>query len=689
MWEDFTTYFNLYYNTVDLFEQAETAIKEQRKDLFATTDPGLPGSSSQNINKVIEKCSKILQFNATSSFVDDALMMLGKSFYYQKNFVKALRKFQELKATQPESGLVQESELWEAKCELQLKNYSRGLELLKTVRSQALASDNEDILIESYLEEIRYHLIKEDYEKAIVVCDELFKNNTNNDINALVKFELGELYTKLEDYEKAAQSYNEVELYSSSFELEFNARIRYGKMLLYLDRNREALAVFNELKNEQKYAEYYDQIDIATGMAYRSLGDYQKALEIFYTIDTAYASSPQLGNSRYELAELYEYDLKQFDSANVYYQKALSSSATADYLPLIREKSQLFNKYFGLIYLVTDYKKQLFYSLNPDEYTKDSIAFYTKDSTTNDNETGDEQIKEKSENIPRNRTRGEIDNIEEGQPQITIQTPQEKKTVKIPPKKPVFGIDSLTSMLAKNHFALGNLFFTDMDNLDSAYFHYTTVLREYPGTIYEGQVLFTLGNYYLTRGDTTTADSLFTVVYEKHKGDKIVNAAAEKLNKPKINFDFDPAKDTYEMAEKLMLNNKFLESYSGFYGIYLNHPKSSYAPKALLACGYILEDKLLLPDSAASIYDTLVAKYPRSQYATSIATKLAYYKQEKSRIKQSIEDSLRIEKEKLEKEKQQEILPEEEKPEEEKKEEGLSPELYSVIEKKYKLYLFT
>jgi hypothetical protein len=27
--------------------------------------------------------------------------MLGKSFYYQKNYLKGLRKFQELEATQP------------------------------------------------------------------------------------------------------------------------------------------------------------------------------------------------------------------------------------------------------------------------------------------------------------------------------------------------------------------------------------------------------------------------------------------------------------------------------------------------------------------------------------------------------------------------------------------------------------
>ena len=86
VWEDFTTYFNLYYNTTDLFDQAETAIKESQKDPFSLVEVPLPGNAQTLLAKVIEKCSKILQFQSKSSFVDNALLMVGKCFYYQKNY---------------------------------------------------------------------------------------------------------------------------------------------------------------------------------------------------------------------------------------------------------------------------------------------------------------------------------------------------------------------------------------------------------------------------------------------------------------------------------------------------------------------------------------------------------------------------------------------------------------------------
>src|SRR4030067_3177868 len=122
VWNNFTTYFNLYYNTSDIFVEAENQIKEQKKDLFSTEELTLPGTVNTQLVKVIEKCSEILQFNSESAYVDEALLMLGKAFYYQKNHQKALRKFEELIAPQKESDLLLETKLWIGKTQIQLKH---------------------------------------------------------------------------------------------------------------------------------------------------------------------------------------------------------------------------------------------------------------------------------------------------------------------------------------------------------------------------------------------------------------------------------------------------------------------------------------------------------------------------------------------------------------------------------------
>lgn len=75
------------------------------------------------------------------------------------------------------------------------------------------------------------------------------------------------------------------------------------------------------------------------------------------------------------------------------------------------------------------------------------------------------------------------------------------------------------------------------------------------------------------------------------------------------------------------------------YNIYLSHPKSRYASKALYAIGWMLENKNL-NDSAVVIYDTLTKDYPHSIYAADVLPKLNFYKNEVIRLKKAKEDSL-------------------------------------------------
>ncbi len=127
LWRDFTTYFNLYHNAKTLYYDAEEQILKERKDVFFISEAAIPAGANQNLPKVIEKFSKLLQFHNKSSYVDDALFLIGKAFYYQKSYIKASRKFQELIATQPNSSLVIDATLWLGKSEMQMKKFDSGV----------------------------------------------------------------------------------------------------------------------------------------------------------------------------------------------------------------------------------------------------------------------------------------------------------------------------------------------------------------------------------------------------------------------------------------------------------------------------------------------------------------------------------------------------------------------------------
>ncbi len=152
--------------------------------------------------------------------------------------------------------------------------------------------------------------------------------------------------------------------------------------------------------------------------------------------------------------------------------------------------------------------------------------------------------------------------------------------------------------------------------------------------------IYALGSYYLTIDNKERADSLFNVIYDNYRNESIVNAAAAKLDKPFIDLNYDPAKEDFEDAEYIMQNENYDDALQLFYNVHIAYPNSPYAAKALFTSGWILENKLSQPDSAASVYDSLVVKYPTSVYVRSIAGKLSFYKQEQRRLQLAALDSL-------------------------------------------------
>ncbi len=633
LWEDFTTYFNLYYNTKDIFNKAEQDVKNQNQGLFLPDDKfEVPSDAKQLFNKVIAKCSEILQYDPTSAYVDDALLMLGKSFYYLRNYEKAQRKFQELIATQKTSDLLLQDKLWLGRTQIKLKDYDDALTTLDDVRKEGLAGGQDEVVNQAYIEEIKFYINKEDYSGAINFATEFLKHSNDDEVNAEVESEVGTLYVKLNDDENAIRAFNKVFDYSPSFDVELNTRLALGEALRDGGHPKQALELFSKMRNEDKFSDSDDQISMEIGLTQMALNDYDGALNTLMYADTTYKSSKNIGMLRYVTGELYENDLHNYDSALVYYNLVVKSPISEEYLQKTKDKIRVLNRFVDLRQNLDMYSKQLSYLLDPKTFSRDSANYY--------GQLQQEMIARSQEQQQSLFATGREKLIEQRQDEINSMI-RAKGTLNMPaPIRPTISADSLRNLIGKYDFQLGNIFFTELNVPDSAYKYYTIVLKDYPNPAYQPKVLFALGSYYETINENRKADSLYNVVYNNYKNDRVANAAAQKLNKPLLDVDFDPAQVLYASAEQKMDSAKYDTSIRDFYNIYKKHPHSDYAPKALYAAGWILENKLNLNDSAAAVYDSIYNKYPRTVYAQEVSTMLNYYNQEMAKKKLAIKDSL-------------------------------------------------
>ena len=634
LWIDFTTYFNLYYNASNEFEQAEEQIKSQRKVLF-TLEEVKSTSQNKNLTEVIEKLSRLLQFYSESSYVDDALLMIGKSFYYQGDFIKALRKFNELLTKYPNSDLVLETKLWVGKADLRLKKYDEGNAILDDVKETAAKENEKDILTQAYIEQISYLIATENYTDAISNAENLIEVSGDDEMNASIKYEIGKLYETNDQLQNAAKAFSDVQNYSPDFETDYDSRLEYGKIQRQLGNAQSALEIFEDIKSRSIFNDYLDKTELQIGLALMDLKRIDEAFSQLTMVDTTYKLLPSAGEAKFYLGEIMKNDYKNYDSANVYYSKVASTPSRPEILEDAKKNSLLINKYISLRSAIDQNYRQLVYLANPDEFTKDSLA-YTIEKSKIDSLN---KLKQEQSTVTPTETNTRESRVPEQQniKQQEVKQPATPENIK-PPVKPRISADSINSIIGKDEYELAGLFFTEFNQPDSAFYYYNWILQNHPKCPYIGRTLYALGAYYLTVNQKEKADSLFEIVYDNYKNESIVNAAADKLNKPLIDLNYDPAYKQYIQAENILNEDKYNEALSAFKNIYNNFPKSSYAPKALYAQGWILENKLMLLDSAAVIYDSLTTKFANTEYSKSVFPELTEYKNEQKRIK-AAEDS--------------------------------------------------
>lgn len=629
MWGDFTTYYNRYYNAQKAFDEALEEIKlNQQRELFGFKEDKIPGGATKNFDIVIKNCSKILQFDDDTKYVNESIFMLGQAFYYKGQYNKALRKFQELDGMNDED-LMLANRLWIAKSEMQMRNFTNGLSHLEEVKNIAVSEDEEEIVFEAYRTEISYFIFKENYPKAVTTINEVLQQSLTNEQLAEVTYELGLLYVSLENYEEAVVAFERVDEGSPTFEIEFKSKLEYAKAIKYLDRESESLEILEELNDNTKYQENWDAVELEIAQIQLERGENELALELFTKVDTAYKKTSSAGIAAFMRGDIIENVYEDFDSAKILYDRVNTTSAPEEFKLEARTKSKLLKLRKDYTDAIITSRVELVYLKDTLTFRKDSLAYAGYEARRDSAEIVDKRIRASMGAADRASTL-------RNRSQKYVFEYEEDSLFTYKPKLPRISPDSMTTFIVRNEYELGNLYFADLEVPDSAYYYYTDIITNYPYSKYHAKTIYALGSYYLKLNENEKADSLFRDVYDNYKTDDAAKVAAVRLGIDVSELDLDPAKIQYLEGESKLEYEDYFDAIDDFYTIYEEHPKSEYAPKSLYTIGWIYENKLFDSGFAAEYYDTLLAYYPKTEYARNVAGKVRFYNQRMKAIEDSI-----------------------------------------------------
>ena len=112
---NFTAYYNTFYNARKSFDRGVRALERTEEsvnqDVFLSVY-AIPtrAGNRQDFEDTIKRSADVIRDHPNSKWVDDAVLLIGKSYFYQQNFVSAAQKFRE--AIELQTDLEGEARFW-------------------------------------------------------------------------------------------------------------------------------------------------------------------------------------------------------------------------------------------------------------------------------------------------------------------------------------------------------------------------------------------------------------------------------------------------------------------------------------------------------------------------------------------------------------------------------------------------
>lgn len=623
-------YFNTFYNAQRLFTEAEDAViaaEIEYREFPGQTKPfAIPTTSRSKFTSSIEKNSKILSFYPTSKWVDDALLMIGKAYYYTGDDVRAQRKFYELSAQYPGGDRAIEGQLWLGRSLLRQKQYSQGVAQLEALLGNALTGYSNIAGLAAY-ELGKYYFDQNETERSLQYYSRALTLVRDGSLNALIQFQVGVCDERLRQFDKAERAYAAVSDHSPGYTLQFHAMLYRIKMISAQGRYDEALAAFNDMLGDTKNSDFYGLVHFEIANSMMAKGSVQEAIQKYIFVDTAYARTDVAARSYFTLARHFETVDVNFDSARSYYNKARTEFPASPITPDAAAKAEIFNKYDQLRKDLFRFDSLLTHTIRQ-KVVDDSLSALAIDSVAVKDTVALQQQTKKA-TPPGQKSEAKRDSI----------PPIDSTKIKAQVAKDAAYramVDSLHRSIVRTKFEFGGLFFSELQLADSALYWFHDVVRNYPKSDFIPRALYTIAEIYrsLQPQPQEVRDSLYRQIVSRYPQSPYAHEAGKNLGMVPKEAEKDSALELFERGERFTDEGKYESAINIFREVHRKFPSSPISPKALYAIGWHYEHFTVRNDSALSVYKRLLAEYPSSQFAQRVRPKVTEYENEMKRLEQ-------------------------------------------------------
>jgi TolA-binding protein len=589
-------YYNTLFNAMEKYEEGVTKIKSSR-------DGEITSDIRNDFYKTIDKCWKLINiYSDSSSYADEALLLIGKSYYQVKEYPKAERYLTQFNQKYNDSELITESYLLLAMVLIDMDRDDEALEHLNRVIS---SDEDDDLTAEAYYNLGRIYYKKEDYNNARIQFDQVIENSSNDELDANAQFMIAESYFDEQNYSEALPKYTDVNEFDTSIEMLYDANMRRVDCLIELDEHEQAITTLEEIAKTGKFLDKKAMVNARIGDIYVLQDQIPEATNMYDEIMETYPRTEGSAIAAYGMAKLLEFYYADIDSAKRLYQKVGKEYRDTEFLEEANERAGILDRYqkirINIERDLADLEK-----INTDSLDVDSLSLEYAEIDTAEFDTAEIDTAEFDTS--------EIDTAEVDT--VGTETKIKGKETAKPAKKPAkrLAVD-IEKSLEKNMFSMAEFFLLTLVNYDSAAEAYQKFINSSNDSVLVPKAYYSLYyayNYGLQLLDK--ADSIKQIILLDYPE----TPYATYLTGPKEDTiedknEISVYKNLFLQGEELISEEKYLGAIDIFRQIANEDSGSMLAQKSRYVIAWIYETKIEDIQGAVDAYALAVKEYPGSE----------------------------------------------------------------------------
>ncbi|MBN2731253.1 MAG: hypothetical protein JXR26_02380 [Balneolaceae bacterium] len=331
-WNNFTAYYNTFYNAKNDYRSGLKKVKQQpvqlNPDVPIRPHPAPVNAGSDDFEEAINKGALILRRHSDSKWTDDALLLIGKSYYYRQEFFLAIQSFEELVEASTPNRLRQEAILWKGRALLDIASYGEGISFLETQLADSAHSWSPDLESEVKVMLAQHHAMLENWQQSASILEPAILRVEDRALKGRSYFLLGQVLQFQGDLTRAYQAYSNVEPNFPDYEYIYWANIKRAEVSRLNGNFDLAISIYRSMLSDDKNFDHQNALSFELAQTYEQEGEVRKAEMIYKNI----LSSPRseqlslLADTYYQLGQLYSREYNDYRLAAAYYDSSSSLS---------------------------------------------------------------------------------------------------------------------------------------------------------------------------------------------------------------------------------------------------------------------------------------------------------------------------------------------------------------------------